>query len=133
MESPPGVAAAGLTPIVLGSIQPGETTGQDTRRAAQDMAAQGVGLLLFAGGDGTARGLGTELDVGLDYTLRLEDWVQLDASVEAGRLFPGEAFTEVYYDVTAVVTALVVLFVLYLSTTVVPAGRMRWPILPTML
>jgi len=31
------------------------TTGDDTRRAAQQMAAAGIDLILFAGGDGTAR------------------------------------------------------------------------------
>jgi predicted polyphosphate/ATP-dependent NAD kinase len=47
--------AAGLEPEVIGSIAPGETSADDTRRAARDMHARGVDLLLFAGGDGTAR------------------------------------------------------------------------------
>ncbi len=47
--------AAGLEPEVIGSIAPGETSAEDTRRAARDMHARGVELLLFAGGDGTAR------------------------------------------------------------------------------
>lgn len=46
---------AGLSPIVIGSIQRGATTGDDTRRAAHQMEEQGADLLLFAGGDGTAR------------------------------------------------------------------------------
>jgi predicted polyphosphate/ATP-dependent NAD kinase len=46
---------AGFSPEVLGSIQSGATTPQDTRRAAQEMLIKGVDLLLFAGGDGTAR------------------------------------------------------------------------------
>lgn len=46
---------AGLGPEVIGSIVPGETTPQDTREAARLMLAEGVDLLLFAGGDGTAR------------------------------------------------------------------------------
>ena len=45
---------AGLKPHVIGEIGE-ETTGEDTRRAAKDMEALGVDLLLFAGGDGTAR------------------------------------------------------------------------------
>jgi predicted polyphosphate/ATP-dependent NAD kinase len=49
--------AAGLEPEVLGRIVPGETRAADTRRAAQEMQARGVDLLLFAGGDGTARDL----------------------------------------------------------------------------
>jgi len=47
--------AAGLEPEVIGSIAPGETSADDTRRAARDLHARGVDLLLFAGGDGTAR------------------------------------------------------------------------------
>ena len=46
---------AGFSPTVIGSIQSGETTGADTQRAAQHMEQMGVDLLLFAGGDGTAR------------------------------------------------------------------------------
>lgn len=47
--------AAGISPRVLGHIQSGETTPRDTRQAAHDLAEAGVDLLLFAGGDGTAR------------------------------------------------------------------------------
>lgn len=46
---------AGFEPVVLGSIAPGATTAQDTQRSAQDMQRLGMDLLLFAGGDGTAR------------------------------------------------------------------------------
>ncbi len=45
----------GLTPTVIGAIKEGETTSNDTRNAARDMYRLGVDLLLFAGGDGTAR------------------------------------------------------------------------------
>jgi predicted polyphosphate/ATP-dependent NAD kinase len=45
----------GLDPLVIGSIVPGQTTAGDTRRAAREMRHRGVDLLLFAGGDGTAR------------------------------------------------------------------------------
>ncbi len=47
--------AQGFEPVVLGRINPGHTTPEDTRRAAQELQAQGVDLILFAGGDGTAR------------------------------------------------------------------------------
>ncbi len=47
--------ACGLAPEVLGAIEPGRTTPQDTQAAARAMARLGVDLLLFAGGDGTAR------------------------------------------------------------------------------
>ncbi|HFQ95213.1 MAG TPA: ATP-NAD kinase, partial [Anaerolineae bacterium] len=46
---------AGFEPRVLGRIEPGRTTPEDTRRAARQMRDAGIALLLFAGGDGTAR------------------------------------------------------------------------------
>lgn len=45
--------AAGIAPIVLGRLG-ASTTREDTREAAVALAGQGVGLLLVAGGDGTA-------------------------------------------------------------------------------
>ena len=47
--------ACGFSPRVIGSIEPGETTAEDTVRAAREMEDLDVDLLLFAGGDGTAR------------------------------------------------------------------------------
>jgi predicted polyphosphate/ATP-dependent NAD kinase len=46
---------SGFNPTVMGSITKGETTSFDTCRAAKEMAALKTDLLLFAGGDGTAR------------------------------------------------------------------------------
>jgi predicted polyphosphate/ATP-dependent NAD kinase len=40
---------------VIGRIEAGGTSAQDTRRAAQSMKEMNVALILFAGGDGTAR------------------------------------------------------------------------------
>lgn len=45
---------AGLDPIVLGELT-GESTAEDTKRAAALMLERGAELLVFAGGDGTAR------------------------------------------------------------------------------
>jgi predicted polyphosphate/ATP-dependent NAD kinase len=47
--------ALDLEATVIGSIRAEETTPQDTQLAAQEMQRLGVRLLLFAGGDGTAR------------------------------------------------------------------------------
>jgi predicted polyphosphate/ATP-dependent NAD kinase len=47
--------ACGCEPRVIGSIHPGRTTARDSRNAARDMLRLDVDLLLFAGGDGTAR------------------------------------------------------------------------------
>ncbi len=48
-------AAAGLEATPVGAITPGQTTADDTRRIARALAEREVDLLLFAGGDGTAR------------------------------------------------------------------------------
>jgi predicted polyphosphate/ATP-dependent NAD kinase len=44
-----------LNPTVIGSVKRGNTTSRDTQNAARDMLEVKVDLLLFAGGDGTAR------------------------------------------------------------------------------
>jgi predicted polyphosphate/ATP-dependent NAD kinase len=46
---------AGFIPKVIGEITPGQTTAEDTKRAAAELRRFGVDLLLFVGGDGTAR------------------------------------------------------------------------------
>jgi len=52
----------GFNPTVIGSIQSGNTTSADTKNAAREMAQLEVGLLLFAGGDGTARDICEAID-----------------------------------------------------------------------
>lgn len=49
--------AAGLAPEVLGQPLTEPSTAADTERAAQTLAEAGADLILFAGGDGTARNL----------------------------------------------------------------------------
>lgn len=45
---------AGLTPIVIGETKE-ETTAEDSKKAASDLLEKEVELIVFAGGDGTAR------------------------------------------------------------------------------
>jgi predicted polyphosphate/ATP-dependent NAD kinase len=47
--------SCGYEPAVLGAIETGATSAADTTRAAADLCAWGAELLVFAGGDGTAR------------------------------------------------------------------------------
>jgi len=49
--------ACGFNTIPLGTIDPRKTTARDTEHVAQKMCEAGVDLLLFAGGDGTARNI----------------------------------------------------------------------------
>ncbi len=49
--------AAGFTPEVIGHIDPDATTAADTEAAARAMRERDVDLLVFAGGDGTARNI----------------------------------------------------------------------------
>ncbi len=49
--------AAGLPVVIVPGGRSMATTGADTERAAAEMAARGVAMILFAGGDGTARNL----------------------------------------------------------------------------
>jgi len=53
---------AGFEPTVIGSVETGKTTSEDTRRAAREMLGLGVDLILFAGGDGTARDICEAVD-----------------------------------------------------------------------
>lgn len=48
---------AGFQPKVIGEINAGETTAEDTIQAASDLRDAGVDLIFFAGGDGTARNI----------------------------------------------------------------------------
>ncbi len=45
----------GFDPIVIGELSGEITTAEDTRRAALDMLNRSVDIIIFAGGDGTAR------------------------------------------------------------------------------
>jgi predicted polyphosphate/ATP-dependent NAD kinase len=83
--------ACGLELTVIGAITSGETSARDTCRAAQAMARLGVELLLFAGGDGTARDIyravGTDLPVlGIPAGVKIHSAVYATSPKSAGEL-----------------------------------------------
>jgi len=83
--------ACGLEPTVIGSINQGETTPQDTENAAIDMLRLRVDLLLFAGGDGTARdvcnAIGETLPVlGIPAGVKIHSAVFATNPINAGEL-----------------------------------------------
>jgi predicted polyphosphate/ATP-dependent NAD kinase len=83
--------ACGFEPTVVGSITPGQTTAQDTRNAAQEMQRLDVELLLFAGGDGTARdvyqAVGLELPaLGIPAGVKIHSAVYATSPLSAGEL-----------------------------------------------
>lgn len=47
----------GFVPTVIGTIKGNKTTPEDTENAARQMMEMGVDLIIFAGGDGTARNI----------------------------------------------------------------------------
>lgn len=49
--------SCGFSPRLIGELHTGPTTADDTESAAAAMVAMGVDLLLFVGGDGTARNI----------------------------------------------------------------------------
>jgi len=51
----------GFEPTLVGAVGAGRTTGEDTRRAALDLRRWGATLIVFAGGDGTARDVAASL------------------------------------------------------------------------
>ena len=82
---------AGLQPTVIGSIAHGSTTREDTIAAARTMAEMGVDLIIFAGGDGTARDLVEAVDgdvpvLGIPAGVKIHSGVFAINPVDAGEL-----------------------------------------------
>ena len=83
--------SAGFSPTVIGQIVKGSTTFEDTRRAALDMTMGGVDLLIFVGGDGTARDILDAVDtnittLGVPAGVKLYSAVYGTTSQHAGRV-----------------------------------------------
>lgn len=79
----------GYAPVVIGSLGEGATTGQDTEEAAREMLKLEVDLLIFAGGDGTARNvyhaIGQRLPViGIPAGVKIHSAVYADTPAHAG-------------------------------------------------
>ncbi len=82
---------AGLQLTVIGSIAHGSTTREDTIEAARTMAERGVDLIMFAGGDGTARDLVEAVDgdipaLGIPAGVKIHSGVFAINPVDAGEL-----------------------------------------------
>ena len=82
---------SGFEPTVIGSISSGATTAQDTMEAAREMKRQDIDLLLFAGGDGTARdiyrAIGEELPaLGIPAGVKIHSAVYAANPASAGNL-----------------------------------------------
>jgi predicted polyphosphate/ATP-dependent NAD kinase len=83
--------SVGFEPRVLGKIKAGETTSADTKAAAIEMARLGVDLLLFAGGDGTARDVCEAIDgnvsaLGIPTGVKIHSGVYAISPTAAGAL-----------------------------------------------
>lgn len=83
--------ACGFEPRVIGKIETGRTKARDTQHAAAEMSKLGVRLILFAGGDGTARdisaAIGTQVPVvGIPAGVKMHSAVFTNKPSDAGDL-----------------------------------------------
>jgi predicted polyphosphate/ATP-dependent NAD kinase len=83
--------SAGFQPETVGSLSPGRTTANDTRRAARELMNSKVDLLLFAGGDGTARDICESVDetlpvLGIPAGVKMHSGVFAVTPAKAGQL-----------------------------------------------
>lgn len=84
-------AECGFSIEVIGSFKGEKTTASDTRNAARDMRDSGVDLILFAGGDGTARDVyeaigGTAVVLGIPAGVKVHSAVYANNPARAGEL-----------------------------------------------
>lgn len=84
------VVAAGLEPVLIGT--PGSpTTAADTRLAARTLVEQGIELIVFAGGDGTARDIAESVHpdtavIGIPAGVKMYSAVFANSPATAGKL-----------------------------------------------
>lgn len=86
--------AAGFEPVVVGSVTAPDTSADDTRRLVGEIAAAGVDLLLFAGGDGTACDVAASLPptipaLGIPAGVKIQSAVYATSPAAAGELVAG--------------------------------------------
>lgn len=74
--------AIGFRPKILGKIKTGQTTSNDTEKIAMEMKQVGVDLLLFVGGDGTARNIYNAVNTSIP-VLGIPSGVKMHSSVFA--------------------------------------------------
>lgn len=74
--------AGGFDPIIVGRPDENQTTAEDTIKAAQTLRQWEIDLLLFAGGDGTARDIYTAIDTSLP-VLGIPSGVKIHSAVYA--------------------------------------------------
>lgn len=85
---------AGFEPVVVGRLAGSETSADDTRRLVAEVAAAGVDLLMFVGGDGTARDVVASLPastpaIGIPAGVKIQSAVYATSPVSAGELVAG--------------------------------------------
>ncbi|MBD3204866.1 ATP-NAD kinase [Candidatus Bathyarchaeota archaeon] len=94
--------AANYIPEVIGSIDPEATSASDTMKAATEMLSKNIDLLLFAGGDGTARDIYEAIDskvpvIGIPAGVKIHSGVfsinPRSAGIIAGNFLSGQSNT----------------------------------------
>lgn len=77
----------GFSPRVIGTIKSFMTAAADTQQAARDMSDLGVDLMLFAGGDGTARDIYRAVGDSSGMEVFSLSWTSLPYMLNAGNPF----------------------------------------------